>query len=189
MGLIAVFSSVIILYLLSTFEKHPIDLWTSTISMLQMIILCPTQLFPMRLTLRFFQTWVLISTLSLTTTFLAFHYDFMMRTLFETQIDTFDRFVSNDLMLGGDENTKMYLLEQNLVIKLNVLLPSRYTLKPFFQTSAVIDGINSIIHRVCKCLWLSQPVETKRALGGSRVTWIRTRNCFGSWNFLLQKIE
>lgn len=107
-GLIAVCIGVIFIYSMAASEKHPVDIWTVITSSLQMIILFPADLFPKRMIARFFFAWYLITTLLMTTTFLAFYYNFIMRTLYETQINTFDRIVSNDLMLGGDKNKKLF---------------------------------------------------------------------------------
>lgn len=81
-----------------------------------MLLLLPTNLFPKKLITRVFMTWYLIAALLLISTFLAFYYDFMLRNLSEMQIETFDQITDHNLILGADENTKSYLIEQNQVL-------------------------------------------------------------------------
>lgn len=115
-GLFLMMFAIVLIYLLTTFEERSLDIWTSCIGAMSMLILFPAHLYPRRSIQRFILGWFLFAALILTTTFLAFYYDFVMRTLRETQIETFKQIVANDFVLGGDENTKNYLIAQNQVI-------------------------------------------------------------------------
>lgn len=115
MGIILLLISIILTYVLSSFEQHPCDIWQSVLIIIQAVILFPSQLKPKRAIFRVFFAAGLLALTASTTIFLMFYYSFTLQPRYQRQIDTFDQIVGHNFLLAGDEHTKDYLMEQNWV--------------------------------------------------------------------------
>lgn len=114
-GSLLLFSSVITFYLLTTFEDHPRDIWISQLIVLEIVLLISFHFEPKHSMLRCISAIAQFSMMVTTNTFLAFFYKFLLEPRYEKPIDTFDRIATNNYRLAGDEYTKDYLMEHNLV--------------------------------------------------------------------------
>lgn len=99
----------------TSFEDDPKDIWTSIFSTIQVAILSVTTLNPKRSVNRFYFGLFLFTGQLVATTFLAFYYIFLMRSIYMQQIDTFEQIADKDFLLAGDGNTRDYLMEMNRV--------------------------------------------------------------------------
>lgn len=102
-------------FTLTTFEDHPKDIWASSVIILQGAILSPSSFKPKRFMLQLFFGCALLVSVITATTFLTFHYNFILHPRYEEQIDNFERMVSHKLLVAGDEYIRDYLMQQNMV--------------------------------------------------------------------------
>lgn len=115
LGIILLLSTIFFTYILSSFEDHPRDIWTSILINIQVVVLFPSRFKPKRWMLRFFFASGILLMLALTTIFLAFYNNFVLQPRYAKQIDTFDQIVKNKYRLAGDEYAKAYLMQRNAV--------------------------------------------------------------------------
>lgn len=67
------------------------------------------------MTLRYVFIGGMFAALAITSIFLAFYYNFVIQPRYEKQINTFDQITKSHYILAGDEQTKSYLMEHEMV--------------------------------------------------------------------------
>lgn len=130
------------LYAFTSLEDHPCDIWSSILIAIQVIVLFPCRFSPKRTILRTFFAGGLFAMIATTTTFLAFYYDFILQPRHYKQIDNFDKLVSNNYLLTGDEHMRLYLMEQKLVNR--ELIPIHF-LRHFDDASFIYSSSSLIV--------------------------------------------
>lgn len=114
-GCLLLFSVIFFAYLLSSFEKNPLDKWTSMLLVIQIMAQTSSQFNPKCPMLQSFFAGGLFIMMASATIFLAYYYDYMLLSRHEKQTDSFDQLKTHQFLLAGDKYTKDYLMEQNLV--------------------------------------------------------------------------
>lgn len=115
-GIFYIVISIPIIYGLRLFDDpNPGDIWTTGLIVFLAVLLMPAHIQPKQITFRFFAGFFLLVLLMLTSTYLAFFFNFLITPLYEKQIHTFDHLVNEHFLLAGAENTKTYLEKEKLV--------------------------------------------------------------------------
>lgn len=114
-GIPMLLAVITLFYFHTSFEDKTLDLWTCMLVTVRMILLFPSEFQPKHAILRQLFALALITEFACTSIFLAFYFDFIMTPKYEEQIHNFDQIINHNFLLSGDNNTKNYLLEENLV--------------------------------------------------------------------------
>lgn len=114
-GMMLLTAAIFIVYAFTSFEDRPCDIWTSAFVILQAVLLVPCKFKPKRRTFRYYFGMGTIGMLATTTIFTSYYFDFIMAPRYLKQVRSFDQLINYDCLLAGDENTKAYLMERNLV--------------------------------------------------------------------------
>lgn len=109
-----------LMYGLTAFEDRPMDIWKIFFLFAQGISLSPHRFDPKQIKLRIIYAIGLLIVLAITTTGLAFYYDFLLEPRYNPQIHTFNQIVNANYRLGGDKTMRVYLEKRKLVNECHV---------------------------------------------------------------------
>lgn len=120
---IILFSSVIIgVFLLTTFERKPLDIWASFILSIQTVIGYTSEFHPEGVLLRQFHIFFCFIALLITTLYNAFAMNFLLNIIYKDQISSVDEIFSKNFNLSGNPVALQYLKDHHDKVKIKVYL-------------------------------------------------------------------
>lgn len=108
----AIFPLIFIIYLLCSYEKRPIDIWTAMLVIMTTVTLMSPAVKCEKASARLYHTWSMFTCLCLLSVYMAFSLDHMLQVHYEHQISTFDEVVEEKFRLVAEPDMKMYLIER-----------------------------------------------------------------------------
>lgn len=116
---LCIFGSVIpitvLTYAFTTFEKHPLDIWSSAFLVVRTISTTPSTLNPERHSARFLYSMFLCSCFFLTSLFVSYMFAIISQPLHDHQIFSFGEIVNANFRLAAEEAMGNFLIDRNMV--------------------------------------------------------------------------
>lgn len=112
----AVFPTIWVLYVLSGFERRPLDVWTAAFSIIRSIGLSSSTFYPERNSMRFTYFLLLILCFFVSSVWCSFMFIIITSPFNEHQISNSEEIVNANFRLVAEEETKQFLIDRNMVI-------------------------------------------------------------------------